>query len=217
MGSTQIRSRDNGPKARPFFSYMLAPHCTLCAPPARQEISQQRQRHRPRVALVEDVPGADELGRAITLPLEPDADLDADEADTNNEGVDEAKERLVGVAAAVWNCCTRAWRRRLRRDRQSCETGRRRCGYGLGSSGESDYLVGVEGRCEEVCEQGIEGRTEDEASTHLERDRTSSMQRGRCSLHPKITIQFPPVDHLVALQGKVTLHDNTCRPGRRSR
>jgi hypothetical protein len=53
------------------------------------------------------VPGADVLGSAITLPkVKPDADLDADEADTNNEGVDEAKERLVGVATAVWNCFT---------------------------------------------------------------------------------------------------------------
>jgi hypothetical protein len=32
-------------------------------------------------------------------------------------------------------------------------------------------------------------------------------------------MQFPSADHLVALQGKVTLHDNTCRSdsgGRRS-
>jgi hypothetical protein len=106
-------------------------------PPARQTISQWRKRHRSRVELV-DVPGADELGSAITLPkVKPDAYLDADEPETDNEGVDEAKERLVGVAAAVWNCFTRAWRRRIRRDRRSCETGRRRCIYGLGSSGGS--------------------------------------------------------------------------------
>ncbi|KAJ7810927.1 hypothetical protein B0H13DRAFT_1927093 [Mycena leptocephala] len=55
-------------------------------PPARQTISQWQQPHRPRVALV-DVTGADELGSAITSPqIEPDADLDADEADTDNEG-----------------------------------------------------------------------------------------------------------------------------------
>jgi hypothetical protein len=41
------------------------------------------------------VPGADELGSAIILPkVKPDADLDADEADTDDEGIDEAKERL---------------------------------------------------------------------------------------------------------------------------
>jgi hypothetical protein len=74
------------------------------------------------------------LGSAIPLPkVKPDADLDADEADTNNESVDQANERLVGVAAAVWNCFTRAWQRRLRRGRWSGETGRRRCGYGLGA------------------------------------------------------------------------------------
>ncbi|KAJ7806177.1 hypothetical protein B0H13DRAFT_2486632 [Mycena leptocephala] len=101
--------------------------------PARQAISQWQQRHRPRVALV-DVPGADELGSAITLPqIKPDADLDVDEPDTDNEGTDEAKERLVGVAAAVWSCFTRAWWRRLRRGRRSGETGRRRCGYGRGA------------------------------------------------------------------------------------
>ncbi len=88
----------------------------------RQVISQGRQQHRPRVALV-DVTGADELGSAMTLPkVKTVADLDADEGDTDNKGTDEAKERLVGVAAAVWNCFTRARRRRLRRDRWSCET-----------------------------------------------------------------------------------------------
>ncbi|KAJ7791604.1 hypothetical protein B0H13DRAFT_1935921, partial [Mycena leptocephala] len=49
-----------------------------------------------RLELV-DALGADELGSAITLPkVEPDADFDADEPDTNNEGIDEAKERLGG-------------------------------------------------------------------------------------------------------------------------
>jgi hypothetical protein len=87
----------------------------------------------------QDVSSADVLGSAITLTkVKPDADLDADEADINNEGVDEANERVVGVTAAVWNCFTRAWWRRLRRDRRPCETGRRRCSYGLGSSGGGD-------------------------------------------------------------------------------
>ncbi|KAJ7861477.1 hypothetical protein B0H13DRAFT_1900497 [Mycena leptocephala] len=92
----------------------------------------QRAKQSPTAAAA-SVPGctrrrasADELGSAITLPkVKLDADLDTDEADTNDEGVDEAKERLVGMAAAVWNCFTRAWRRRLRRGRQSGETGRK--------------------------------------------------------------------------------------------
>ncbi|KAJ7868331.1 hypothetical protein B0H13DRAFT_1897168 [Mycena leptocephala] len=86
-----------------------------------------------------DVPGANERGGAIALQLapevEPDADADADQADTDEEGlgVNEAEERLVGVAAAVWNCFRRTWRRRIRRGRRSGETGKRRCSYGLGA------------------------------------------------------------------------------------
>jgi hypothetical protein len=46
--------------------------------------------------------------------------------------------------------------------------------------------VEVEGRCEEVGEQGREeGRMGSKASTHLGQERSSPMQRGSCSLHPK--------------------------------
>lgn len=99
-----------------------------------------------RVALV-DVPDADGLGSAITLPQIED--LDADEADIDNDGVNKVKERLVGVAAAVWNCFMRNLWRQLRRGRQSGETGRTRCSYGLGSSGGGDCCVGVDGGCGE--------------------------------------------------------------------
>ncbi|KAJ7791638.1 hypothetical protein B0H13DRAFT_1935906 [Mycena leptocephala] len=59
-----------------------------------------------------DVPGSNELGGAILLRLapevEPDADADADKADTNDECVNDAKERMVGVAAAVQDGSARA-------------------------------------------------------------------------------------------------------------
>jgi hypothetical protein len=54
-----------------------------------------------------DVSGANERGGAIAFQLapevEPDADADADQADTDEEGLglNEAEERLVGVAAAM--------------------------------------------------------------------------------------------------------------------
>jgi hypothetical protein len=58
------------------------------------------------------VPGSNELGGAIILPLapevEPDADADADEADAEEECVNDTKERMVGVAAAAQNGSTRA-------------------------------------------------------------------------------------------------------------
>jgi hypothetical protein len=58
------------------------------------------------------VPGSNELGGTIILPLatevEPDADADADEADANEECVNDAKKRLVGVAAAVQDGSARA-------------------------------------------------------------------------------------------------------------
>jgi hypothetical protein len=43
------------------------------------------------------VPGADVLGSAITLPkVKPDADLDADEADADEEGVNESERECAG-------------------------------------------------------------------------------------------------------------------------
>ncbi|KAJ7893971.1 hypothetical protein B0H13DRAFT_1886135 [Mycena leptocephala] len=91
MGSTQIRSRDNGPKERPFSLVYVGAALRTTTPPARREISQRQK----------DAPGADVLGSVITLPkVKPDADLDADEADTDEGlGVNEAEKRLVGVAA----------------------------------------------------------------------------------------------------------------------
>ncbi|KAJ7810928.1 hypothetical protein B0H13DRAFT_1927094 [Mycena leptocephala] len=76
MESTQIRSRDNDPKERTFSLVYVGATLRTTTPPTRREISQWQQ----------DVPGADVVGSAITLPkVEPDADLDADEADTDNE------------------------------------------------------------------------------------------------------------------------------------
>jgi hypothetical protein len=58
----------------------------------------------------------------------------------------------------------------------------------------------MKGVCEEVCEEGREdGKT---GSTHLQlgRDINNPCLPGSCSLHPKITIQFPSVDHLLAFK-----------------
>jgi hypothetical protein len=90
MGSTQIRSRDSGSKERPFSLVYVGAALRTTTPPARRENSQWQQ----------DVPGADVLGSAITLPkVKPDADLDADEADADEEDVNEANES----AQARWD------------------------------------------------------------------------------------------------------------------
>jgi len=48
----------------------------------------------------------DEVG-AVALALEPDAEVEEAEAE-DEDGVKDAKERLVDVAAAAQNCSTRA-------------------------------------------------------------------------------------------------------------
>ncbi|KAJ7807582.1 hypothetical protein B0H13DRAFT_1928933 [Mycena leptocephala] len=171
-------------------SFPRAPHCTLRALPACQAMSQRRQRYLPRVALV-DVPGVDELGSAITLPqIEPDADLDADEPDTDNEGIDGAKERLVGVAAAGLVEATSEGQT-VRRDRKETvqlwaeELGRRRLVLGGGSG--QDWS---EGRGDERTGEARQTRTLDGTET-LHHTETIA----HCNT--QIATQFPPVNQLV--------------------
>jgi len=55
--------------------------------------------------------GAEELGGAVALTEDPEFELDIAELDTDDaedDGVNDANERLVGVDAAAQNCSTRA-------------------------------------------------------------------------------------------------------------
>ncbi|KAJ7806174.1 hypothetical protein B0H13DRAFT_1929758 [Mycena leptocephala] len=82
LRSPHIGSGDNGPRETSSFPQ-------IC----RRRTGWQRHRHGGRTRRRA---GADERGSAITLPkVKPDAELDADEADTDNEGVDEAEGQAV--------------------------------------------------------------------------------------------------------------------------
>ncbi|KAJ7861480.1 hypothetical protein B0H13DRAFT_1900500 [Mycena leptocephala] len=117
LGSPHIGSGDNGPSETssfPRIRRLWTTHYSTTSAPSNPPTAAAAS----TPGRLVDAPGADELGGAITLPkVEPDADLDADEPETDDEGIDEAKGRLVWVATAVWNCFTRAWWR-LRRDRK---------------------------------------------------------------------------------------------------
>jgi hypothetical protein len=96
LGSLHIGSGDNGASETssvPQIRRLWATHYSIAVAPNNLPVAEAASA---RVELV-DVPGADELGSAVALPkVKPDANLDTNEADTDNEGVDEAKERLVG-------------------------------------------------------------------------------------------------------------------------
>ncbi|KAJ7851350.1 hypothetical protein B0H13DRAFT_1905222 [Mycena leptocephala] len=128
----------------------------------------------------------------VPTSFEPNADADADEADANEEGVNETKERLVGVAAAAQRGSTSApaeptlVEQAVRRDRK-----------------ETVYLWAREfGRCDYwrvdvrkcVRREGKRAGWKDEASTHLGWDKPRPSHRSlHCSL--KIT---PSIHNLLA-------------------
>lgn len=71
-----------------------------------------------------DVLGADELGGAVTLgaDVEPEGESEAEE-----DRINDAKLKLVGVAAAVQNCCTSASAEASSEGQAVKQVGRQRC------------------------------------------------------------------------------------------
>jgi len=90
----------------PPYSTANAPRNIPATPNGSSSGAPSRTNARAAFALVlAEVFGADELGGAVTDDPETEPDVDPEAED---DGVNEAKERLVGVAAAAQNFCTRA-------------------------------------------------------------------------------------------------------------
>ncbi|KAJ7861465.1 hypothetical protein B0H13DRAFT_1900488 [Mycena leptocephala] len=178
LGSTQIWRRDNGPRETSSFPRIR--RCCTAHSGAANALNNLP------TAAAASAPGSNELGGAIILPLapevEPDADADADEADANEECVNDAKKRLVGVAAAVQDGSARA---------PAEPTLRESALWGAWEGAIIGWGWRVDARkC--VRRELRRGGREDEANTHL--DGTEAVQRRRSHCMTTHAAQTQEVD-----------------------